>query len=109
MTTPYFEAPTGERARLRPQDLVGACFEHDTRCLLLDHGALPAEFFDLSSGVAGALTQQLANYGIRMAAVAPELTAHSDAFQRFAREANRSAQLRFFRTRDQAVEWLTGG
>jgi hypothetical protein len=103
----YFEAPTTDSSRLRPQDLVGACMEHDTRRLLLDHGSLPAEFFDLSSGVAGELVQKITNYGIRMAAVVPDPGVHSTSFQDFAREANSAAPFRFFQTRGQAVEWLT--
>jgi hypothetical protein len=105
----YFDAPTDSAARLHPRDLVGACFEHDTRQLLLNHGALPADFFDLSSGVAGDLAQKLTNYGIRTAAVLPDPEEHSESFQAFAREAARSGQFRFFRSRDQAVEWLTSG
>lgn len=81
---------------------MGACFEHETRLLLLDHGALPPEFFDLSSGVAGELTQKLTNCGIRTAAVVPDPQIHSVSFHAFASEMERSAQLRFFRHRDQA-------
>ncbi len=103
----YFEAPTDDSSRLRPQDLVGACMEHDSRRLLLDHGSLPADFFDLSSGVAGELVQKLTNYGIRMAAVVPDLGVHSTSFRDFAREANQGAPFRFFQARGEAVEWLT--
>lgn len=102
----YFEAPT-DSARLHLRDLVGACFEHDTRSLLLDHGALPAEFFDLSSGVAGELLQKLTNYGIRTAAVVSDPELRSGSFQSFARESQRSGQFRIFRNRNQAIEWLT--
>jgi hypothetical protein len=109
MSELYFDAPTGESARLLPSDLIGACFEHGTHGLLLDHGALPDVFFDLSSGVGGDLVQKLTNYGIRMAAVVPDPTRHSGPFQDFAREADRSERFRFFRTREQAVEWLTAG
>ena len=109
MLVPYYDAPTDGAARLHPRDLVGACFEHDTRQLLLDHGALPADFFDLSSGVAGELAQRLANYAIRAAAVLPDPELHSGSFQAFAREAARAGQLRFFRSRDEAVAWLTSG
>lgn len=104
---PFFDAPTDDSSRLRPQDLVGACIECGTRGLLLDHGGLPPEFFDLSSGVAGGLVQKLTNYGIRMAAVVPDPTLHSRAFQELAREANRSGAFRFFPNRQAAVEWLT--
>jgi len=103
----YFEPPAGGASRLRAMDLVGACMEHGTDRLLLDHGALPDSFFDLSSGVAGELVQKLTNYGIRMAAVVPEPQLHSEPFRDFAREANRAGPFRFFPSRDLAEAWLS--
>ena len=106
MQPPYFEAPASDAERLHPGDLVGACFEHGTEALLLDDGALPPDFFDLSSGVAGELIQRVVNYGLRMAAVVPDPAIHSPSFQDFTREASRSGRFRFFRTRAEAVQWL---
>jgi hypothetical protein len=102
---PAFFEPGGARP-LDPVAAVIGCIEHGTYALLLDAGALPAAFFDLRTGVAGEVTQKLANYGVRMAAVLPDLAAQAPRFQEFAREANRGRQLRFFATRDEAVEWL---
>jgi hypothetical protein len=106
---PYFEAQVDGAIIFNPLDLIGACLEHGTDGLLLDHGALPASFFDLSSGVAGELLQKLANYGIRMAAVIPDPALHSASFQAFAREANRSAMVRFLPGREEAEAWLSTG
>lgn len=92
---------------IAPVAAVVSCIEHGSYALLLDRAALPAAFFDLSTGVTGELVQKLANYGVRMAAVVPDLAAHSPRFQDFAREANRGRQFRFFATRDEAVAWLT--
>lgn len=103
----YFEAPTDNASRLHLRDLVAACFEHNTRSLLLAHGALPAEFFDLSSGAAGELLQQLTNYGIRTAAVVPDPESHSESFQSLVRETHRSGLFRICRSRTEAIEWLT--
>ena len=89
-----------------PAGCVVRCIEHDTRALLFDGGALPPAFFDLSTGVAGELVQKLVNYGVRMAAVVPDLSAHSRPFQDFAREANVGRRFRFFATRAEAVAWL---
>ena len=82
------------------------CIEHGAQALLFDRGALPAAFFDLSTGVAGELAQKLANYGIRMAAVVPDLSACSARFRDFARETNAGRQLCFFPTRQEAIAWL---
>ena len=103
----FFEPAAGE-----PIDLAAvfrSCIEHGCWALLLDHGALPAAFFDLRSGVAGDLVQKLTNYGVRMAAVVPDLAAHSERFGEFAREANRGRVFRFFATREAAIDWLRSG
>lgn len=105
----YFEAPTDPATRLQPGDLIEACIERGAEGLLLDHGALPADFFDLSTGIAGELVRRITLYGIRTAIVVPDPTAHSGHFRDFAREANRSGQFRFFGSRREAVEWLSDG
>jgi hypothetical protein len=102
---PAFFEPDGVRLT-DPIAAVVGCIEHGTQALLLDRHALPAEFFDLSTGVAGELVQKLTNYGIRMAAVVPDLSAHSARFREFAREANLGNQFRFFATRQEAIDWL---
>lgn len=104
----YFEAPTDADARLSPQDLVGACYERNLWSVLFDEGSLRPEFFDLSSGAAGDMVQKLVNYGIRVAAVVPDVTAYSEAFRDFARESNRSGPVRFFSDRSSAAAWLSG-
>lgn len=105
----YFEVPINPSTPLGPGDVVGECMGRGVYRVLLDHGALPAEFFDLSTGLAGEFMQKFANYGIRAAAVVPSLAAHSASFQDFAREASRSQQCRFFPSRGEAIAWLTEG
>jgi hypothetical protein len=102
--TAFFE-PEGARP-IDPVAAVIGCIEHGGRALLLDAGALPAAFFDLRTGVAGDVVQKLVNYGVRMAAVVPDLGAHPERFREFAREANAGRQFRFFATRSEAVDWL---
>ena len=94
---------------VEPVRAVLSGVEQGARALLFDAGALRTAFFDLSTGVAGELSQKLVNYGLRMAAVVPDLSAHSERFQDFAREANRGRQFRFFPTRAEAVAWLEAG
>ena len=104
----YFELPPQQAGVLDPVGVVTACIESGMGRLLLDEGALPPEFFDLSTGVAGAMVQRLTQYEIRMAAVVPDPSAHSQPFQDFAREANAGRSwFRFFPEREQAVAWLT--
>ncbi len=102
--SPYAEyRPDG---RFAPLDAVAACFERRTQALLLDRPALPPEFFDLRTGLTGELVQKLAQYGIRLACVVPDLSAQPERFQEFAREAGRGERIRFFASKSDAVAWL---
>ena len=86
--------------------LVTRCIESGADSLLLDEAALPPEFFDLSTGVAGELLHSLAKYRLRLAAVVRDPAQHSAPFQDFAREATRGTQFRFFASRNDALAWL---
>lgn len=89
-----------------PADFIARCVDLDAAAILVPHGVLPKDFFDLSSGVAGDVVQKLVNYGIRIAVVVPDLTAHSARFQEFAREASKRRHFGFFPDRAAAVAWL---
>ncbi len=89
-----------------PIATVRACIEADRAAVLLGRDALSTSFFDLRTGVAGEVAQRLSLFGIRMAAVVPDLDAQPAAFQAFAREAHRGRQIRFLPTREAAVAWL---
>lgn len=104
----YFVVPAEDARRLTPQDLVATCYERDQWNVLFDAGSLRPDFFDLSSGVAGDFVQKLVNYGIRLAAVVPDVSRYSAAFRDFARECSRSGPVRFFPDRASAESWLSG-
>jgi hypothetical protein len=91
-----------------PTAIVRGCAESGAQSILVDGAALPPEFFDLSSGLAGELLHRLSIYRMRMAAVVPDPAAHSANFQAFLREANQGEQYRFFATRLEAIAWLVG-
>jgi len=102
------EYPPQADGELDPIAIVTLCIESGADSLLLDRGSLPAAFFDLSTGVAGALVQCLSKYGIRMAAVVPDRASHSLPFRQFAAEADRGSLFRFFATREEAIRCLEG-
>jgi hypothetical protein len=89
-----------------PDSLVAACIERGAPALLLDRPAIPDEFFDLSSRLAGELLHALSKYGLRLAAVIDDPANHSPAFRDFVRESNSGHQFRFFLTRSDAMIWL---
>jgi hypothetical protein len=74
------------------------------RRLLIDRDAVPAEFFDLGTGVAGRLVQRLTLYGIRMAISHPLAPLPG-----FCPRGERGGVFRFFPDREQAVAWLSDG
>lgn len=87
-------------------DLVGACGEAHTPRLLVYAGNLTPDFYDLSSGVAGAILLKFANYRIKVAAVLiPELVG-TGKFYEFALETNRGRAFRIYYERSEAAEWL---
>ncbi|MQA91243.1 MAG: DUF4180 domain-containing protein [Gemmatimonas sp.] len=104
MVVPYFEPASDEG--LDPSVVTTPCIESGASSILLDEDVLPAEFFDLSTRLAGELLHRLSIYGIRLAGVVPRPESHSPAFQAFVREANRGDQFRFFSSRSEAVDWL---
>lgn len=106
---PVLEGEPGKALMERAEDstaLIEACFEHGTRLVLLHAANLPARFFDLSSGEAGALLQRLRTYEVRLAVVrAPGLHLSSRFGELLADEA-RGPYFRLFDERDAAEEWL---
>jgi hypothetical protein len=50
-------------------DIVGICGEEGTDRVLLHSGNLPADFFRLSSGLAGNILLKFSNYWIKAAAI----------------------------------------
>ncbi|KAA3647190.1 MAG: DUF4180 domain-containing protein [Chloroflexi bacterium] len=89
-----------------PNEVIESCANAEAQAVLADDQALPSEFFDLSSGFAGELVNKLSMYRIRLAGVVPDVSIHSEHFQAFAREANRRGDIRFFLTREEAINWL---
>jgi len=100
----YFEAVA--ETPFEPGALLASCVESGAAALLLDDGTMPADFFDLSSGLAGELLHKFTTYRIRIAGVVPDLSIHSERFQQFANEANGTNDYRFFATRREAIDWL---
>lgn len=78
-------------------DLVGQALGGGADLIVVPVARLDGRFFDLRSGLAGAVAQKFVNYRIRLAVVgdiAPHLAA-SSALRDFVREANRGRQLWF--------------
>ena len=88
-------------------EVIEACYGASTDRVLLHAENLPPEFFDLSSGVAGALLQKLRNYRIRLAIVlGPDQVRPSHRFGEMLAEERRGRWFAIFADRTAALEWL---
>jgi PadR family transcriptional regulator, regulatory protein AphA len=86
-------------------DIAAYCWENETENLLLNHGNLPDEFFNLRTGLAGAALQKFSNYRIKAAAVVDPLKIKG-RFNDLVRELNRGGYFRVFEKRTDAESWL---
>lgn len=86
-------------------DLIGATWGADGLILVAED--LPPGFFDLSTGFAGELFQKLTTYQLRSALVLPNFNAHGLRFSELAYEHQTHPQIRFVKTMDEAVAWLS--
>jgi len=89
-------------------DLVlEACFSNQVWTALLFAENLTPDFFDLSSGHAGAVLQRLRNYGVRLAVVCPpDAVRFSTRFEEMVAEERRGRYFGLFDTRDAAWAWI---
>jgi hypothetical protein len=78
-------------------DLVGSAWSHQASVIAVPVERLDPEFFRLRSGMAGELTQKLANYRLRLAVVGDiaEQVAKSEPFRDFVWESNRGEHIWF--------------
>jgi PadR family transcriptional regulator, regulatory protein AphA len=88
-------------------DWVALCGESKINRLLLNDGCLAADFYHLSTGLAGAILLKFSIYRIRVALISTPARVNQGKFQEMAMETNRGTAFRIFFERDQAVDWLT--
>ena len=87
-------------------DLVAACGERQCHRLLLHASNLTPDFYDLRSGLAGAVLLKFSNYRIQAAAILTPELATQGRFGEMALETNRGNQFRIFYDLPSAEEWL---
>ena len=88
-------------------DIMAWGGEQGTNRILLTERNFSAAFYDLKTGLAGEILQKLSNYGCRLAIEGTFTTVRSERFRELMREANAGSQIRFSRTREEAIAWLT--
>jgi hypothetical protein len=88
-------------------DLLGYCGEIEFNRLMLDEAHLHPDFFDLSSGLAGAIFLKFSNYHVKAAIVADLDGIKSERFQELIYECNKGNEINFFNGITKAEKWLT--
>ncbi|WP_042204498.1 DUF4180 domain-containing protein [Paenibacillus camerounensis] len=87
-------------------DLIGACMGHDVYNVLLHEAALPEEFYNLRTGLAGTALQKFMNYHVRCAAVITGTQADKGRFKELLTELNKGTAFRAFSNEEEALAWL---
>jgi PadR family transcriptional regulator, regulatory protein AphA len=87
-------------------DLVAICGENHTARLMLHAENLSEDFYQLHSGLAGAILLKFVIYGLRVAAILPINLVNQGHFKDMVLETNRGNAFRVFQTREEAVQWL---
>lgn len=88
-------------------DAVAFCGENDAPRLLLRADDLPDAFYQLRTGLAGALMLKFTNYRVRVALLLPAEQANQGRFGEMVSEINRGNQFRVFQAEQEALVWLT--
>ncbi|PYF96329.1 protein of unknown function [Georgenia satyanarayanai] len=92
-------------------DLVGDTWGTGAEVLAVPVERLAPEFFDLRTGLAGAVTQKLVSYHLRLA-VLGDIDKHlegSGALRDFVRESNRGRHVWFLADAEALTARLSGG
>lgn len=84
-------------------DLVGNASFLGAEYLLVDAERFAAEFFDLSSGLAGSVMQKFVNYRVCLVVVGYDADKASESLLALIRESNRGSTVWFVADRDAAL------
>ena len=81
-------------------------YEHDCRNIAINKSAISGDFFKLSTGVAGEITQKFVNYRIRLAIIGDFSGYTSKPLHDFIYESNNGRHLYFAEDENEAIDWL---
>ena len=87
-------------------DLIGLCGENDTNLILFHESNFTPAFYDLKTGLLGAIFQKFSNYHVKAAAVVDFRNITGGRFKEFMSECNKGGQFHFYGDKKDAVNWL---
>ena len=87
-------------------NIIGACYEKDIWLLIIHEEALSEDFYNLRTGLAGAVLQKFMNYQIKAAVIIKNKEKISGRFREMALEANKGNDFRVYDNLVDAEAWL---
>ncbi|MBP7961342.1 MAG: DUF4180 domain-containing protein [Caldilineaceae bacterium] len=95
-------------ARRDALDFLGDVYYQGSSCVILKKGHLPADFYDLRTGLAGEILGMAANYHMKLAVIGDFSQIESKSFAAFVVECNRGNAVFFVSDRETAIKRLAG-
>ena len=88
-------------------DLLANVGYHNCDNLIIHSECLPADFFELKSGMAGEILQKFSNYRMKLAIVGEFSAVKSKSLRDFIRESNTRGVISFVPTVEEALSRLS--
>ena len=86
--------------------IVDIEYRFDTKKIIINRNNIHESFFDLKTGMAGAIMQKLANYFVKMAIIGNYDNIKNKSFQDYLYETNKNRQVVFVSEISKAIELL---
>ena len=105
----YIECPPDASVIRTEQDIldiIALAGEHDTQLVMFHQDNFTPDFFDLKTGLAGAVFQKCTNYSIKAVTVVDFDSIQSERFKELMSECNKGSQFHFYNDRSTAEKWL---
>ncbi len=87
-------------------DIIASSFEKNTNLVMLKEEMVSEDFFNLKTGLAGAILQKFTNYRIKAALVLKDDKKLIGRFKEMADELNKGNGFRIFLNEAEAEKWL---
>lgn len=101
--TPFTGVLSSEKDAI---ELVSACFSNDTYSLLLHERSVSPDFFNLRTGLAGAVLNKFQTYNIKTALIIQDVGLLEGRFGEMAMESNKGNEFRVYDSIEAAEEWM---
>ena len=101
--TPFTGVLSSEKDAI---ELVSACFSNDTGSLLLHERSVSPDFFNLRSGLAGAVLNKFQIYNIKIALIIEDMELLEGRFGELVMESNKGNEFRVYDSVQAAEEWI---